>query len=84
MVLLALTLRFAVYSLFGKSKIKFGQKTFHPQKYELPYTYDFEDSIKRWFYVQQNLSDKARIRHRARKRRLYTEKPSQNNNRLLL
>jgi len=34
-----LTLRLAVDKLFGKDKIKFGQKFLHPQKYALPYTY---------------------------------------------
>ena len=34
------TLRLAVYTLFWKDKIKFGQKLLHPQKYALPCTYD--------------------------------------------
>jgi len=37
--ILVLTLRLAVYTLFGKNKIKFGQNIFHPQNYALPYTY---------------------------------------------
>jgi len=34
-----LTLRYAVYRLFRKNKVKFGQHVLHPQKYALPYTY---------------------------------------------
>jgi len=36
---LVVTLRLAVYTSFGKNKIKFGQKLLHPQRYAHPYTY---------------------------------------------
>jgi len=38
-MLLVLTLRLVVYTLFGKNVNTFGQKFLHPQKYAIPYTY---------------------------------------------
>jgi len=39
------SLRLAVYTLFGKNKIKFGQTFLHPQKYALPHSYAFSAGI---------------------------------------
>jgi len=35
---LVLTLRLAVYTLFGKPRSNLGKNVLHPQKYALPYT----------------------------------------------
>jgi len=37
--LLVLTLRLAVYMLFGKARSNLGKNFLHPQKYALPYAY---------------------------------------------
>jgi len=34
-----LTLRLAVYTLFGKARSNLGKHFLHPKKYALPYTY---------------------------------------------
>jgi len=34
-----LTLRLAVYTLFGKARSNLGKNFLHPQKYAVPYTY---------------------------------------------
>jgi len=34
-----LTLRLAVYTLFGKARWNLGKNVLHPRKYVLPYTY---------------------------------------------
>ena len=36
---LILTLRLAVYTLFGKARSNLGKNYLHPPKYALPYTY---------------------------------------------
>jgi len=36
---LVLTLRLAVYTLFGKARSNLGKNFLHPPKYALPYTY---------------------------------------------
>jgi len=38
---LVLTLRLAVYTLFGKARSNLGKNFLHPKKYALPYTYVF-------------------------------------------
>jgi len=37
--ILVLTLRLAVYTLFGKTRSNLGKNFLHPQNYALPYTY---------------------------------------------
>jgi len=39
-MVLVVTLRLAVYTLFGKARSNLGKNVLHPQKYALPYTYD--------------------------------------------
>ena len=38
---LVLTLRLAVCTLFGKTRSNLGKNVLHPQKYALPYAYDY-------------------------------------------
>jgi len=43
--ILVLTLRLAVYTLFWKARSNLGKHFLHPQKYALPYTYEYDASV---------------------------------------
>jgi len=48
---LVLTLRLAVYTLFGKARLNLGKNFLHPQKYTLPYTCEYGGDIGYILYV---------------------------------
>jgi len=58
---LVLTLRLAVYSLFGKARLNLGKNFLHPQKYALPYAYGCIVSHIRLFALYVFVSNLANM-----------------------